>query len=133
MTVVIGYVPGPRGAAALAHGLREARLREARVVVVNSSRGESLVDDRFVQGKALEDLREQLKVSGAAFEIRQPVRGRDVAEEIVDVVEEVGADLVVIGLRRRTAVGKFLLGSAAQRLLLEVPCPVLAVKADSEH
>lgn len=78
MTVVIGYVPG---AAALAHGLREARLRETRVVVVNSSRGESLVDDRFVQGQALEDLREQLRVSGSAFEIRQSVRGRDVAEE----------------------------------------------------
>ncbi|HEU0103810.1 MAG TPA: universal stress protein [Mycobacteriales bacterium] len=129
MAVVVSYVPGPPGAAALQAGLQEARLRGARVVVLNTSRGDSLVDSRFVQGAALEELRAQLADSGLAYEIRQPVRGGDIVDEVVDVVAEVGADLVVIGLRKRSAVGKLLLGSAAQRLLLEVPCPVLAVKA----
>ena len=40
------------------------------------------------------------------------------------------AELIVIGMRHRTAVGKFLMGSTAQRILLDAPCPVLAVKAD---
>jgi len=44
------------------------------------------------------------------------------------VANETDADLIVIGLRRRTPVGKLILGSNAQRILLDAPCAVLAVK-----
>ncbi|WP_369138860.1 universal stress protein [Modestobacter versicolor] len=126
-TVVVGHVPNPRGAAALAHGVQEARRRGARLVVVNSSRGDALVDPEYLQGEALRGLSDQLAASGVAFEVRQPV-GRDVAEELAAVVTETAADLLVIGIRHRSAVGKLLMGSAAQRILLDVDCPVLAVK-----
>ena len=126
--VVVGLVPNPRGRAALEHGLREARLRGARLVVVNSSRGDALVDEDLLQGDALHRLHEELAASGVPVEVRQPV-GRDVAEELADVVAETDAELLVIGVRRRTPVGKLLMGSAAQRVLLEVDCPVLAVKS----
>jgi nucleotide-binding universal stress UspA family protein len=53
----------------------------------------------------------------------------DPAEDLINVAEEVNADLIVIGLRRRSPVGKLILGSNAQRILLDAPCPVLAVKA----
>jgi nucleotide-binding universal stress UspA family protein len=56
------------------------------------------------------------------------IRGRDASEEILAVAHERRAELVVIGLRRRSPVGKLLLGSTAQRVLLDAPCPVLAVK-----
>jgi len=126
--VVVGYVPNPRGHAALGHALAECRRRGARLVVVNNSRGDALVDPDYVQGEALDELRAELDRSGIPFELRQPVRGRDVAEELAAAAEETGAELVVIGLRRRSAVGKLLMGSAAQRILLDVDCPVLAVK-----
>jgi nucleotide-binding universal stress UspA family protein len=45
------------------------------------------------------------------------------------VARTTNADLIVIGLRRRTPVGKLIMGSAAQTILLEADCPVLAVKA----
>jgi nucleotide-binding universal stress UspA family protein len=45
-----------------------------------------------------------------------------------DLVAETGADLIVIGLRHRTPVGKLILGSDAQRILLTATVPVLAVK-----
>jgi nucleotide-binding universal stress UspA family protein len=126
--VVVGVVPNPRGEAAMAHAVEEARRRDARLVVVNSSRGDALVDEDFLFGDRLRQLHADLTASGVPFEVRQPV-GRDVAEELAAAAEETGADLVVIGLRRRSAVGKLLVGSAAQRILLDVDCPVLAVKS----
>ncbi|MGY1638309.1 universal stress protein [Geodermatophilus sp. SYSU D00742] len=125
--VVVGVVPNPRGEAALAHAVVEAHRRGARLVVVNSSRGDALVDEEFLQGAPLRQLQADLTVSGVPFELRQPI-GRDVAEELAAAVVETDAELLVIGLRRRSAVGKLLMGSAAQRILLDVDCPVLAVK-----
>ena len=127
--VVVGLVPNARGQAALEHGLRESRQRGARLVVVNSSRGDALVDEDFLQGDGLRRLHEELAASGVPFQVRQPVHGRDVAEELAAVVAETSAELLVIGVRRRTPVGKLLMGSAAQRILLEVDCPILAVKS----
>ena len=127
-TVVVGFVPTPRGEAALGHALAEAARRGARLIVVNTSRGDALVDEDLVQGAALDRLRDRLAASGVPFELHQPVRGRDVAEELSAAVAAAGAELLVIGLRRRSPVGKLLMGSAAQRILLDVDCPVLAVK-----
>ena len=124
--VVVGHVPTPRGRAALEHGVAEAHRRGARLVV-NSSRGDALVDEEYLQGDPLRRLEDELTVSGLPFELRRPI-GRDVAEELADAVSETGAELLVIGLRRRSAVGKLLMGSAAQRILLTVECPILTVK-----
>ncbi len=52
------------------------------------------------------------------------------AEDLLAVAEEVDPALIVIGLRRRTPVGKLILGSNAQRILLDAHAPVLAVKSD---
>ncbi|MDQ3455348.1 MAG: universal stress protein [Actinomycetota bacterium] len=125
MTVVVGYVPNQYGEAAIDAGVQEARRRGARLVVVNTSRGDALVDPRFASRSALDALESRL--AGVEHEVRQSV-GPDVAEQVLDVVREVDAELLVIGLRHRTPVGKMLMGSVAQRLLMEAPCPVLAVK-----
>ena len=58
------------------------------------------------------------------------VRGNSAIEEIEEMVQTLQVTVLVIGLRKRNPVGKLLLGSMAQDILLNVPCPVLAVKAD---
>ena len=126
--VVVGYVPSPEGEAALEQGIVEARLRGVRLLVVNNTRGDSLVDDRFVQGGPVEALQSRLAALDVPTELRQPNEGRDVAEELDLIATEVDAELVVIGLRRRSPVGQLLLGSAASRILLTATRPVLTVK-----
>jgi len=129
MTVLVGYVPSPQGEAALRAGVDEARRRGERLLVVNTSRGDAYADPRLAQPHHLEQVRRDLTELGLEFEIRQPVRGRDAADELVELAAAPDTSLLVIGLRHRTPVGKLILGSSAQRILLDAPCPVLAVKA----
>jgi nucleotide-binding universal stress UspA family protein len=130
MTIVVGYVPTPEGEAALTAGIREAGLREEPVHVVNTSRGDSLIDNRFASQEALAAVRRRLDEAGVVYEIDQQVRGHDASDELVEIADRVKASLIVIGMRRRTPTGKLLTGSQAQRVLLDANCPVLAVKAD---
>jgi len=130
MVIVVGYVPKPEGRAALDRAVEEARLRGGRLVVVNASRGDAYVDAGYAGDQEIELVKSRLAETGVEHEIRQLVRGHEPAEEVVELADEVGAELIVIGMRHRTAVGKFLLGSTAQRILLDAHCPVLAVKAD---
>ena len=127
--VIVGYVPSAEGRAALDRGIIEARLRGLPLIVANTSRGDALVDDRYVQGTKISELEAELAALDIPAELRQVSDGLDVAEDLDDLAQEVDADLVVIGLRRRSPVGKLILGSAASRILLTVGRPILTVKA----
>jgi nucleotide-binding universal stress UspA family protein len=130
-TIVVGYVPKPEGQAALRRAAEEAKLRSARLVVVNSHRGGREFDrDEALESEAqLEEVDRELADAGVEHEVRQLVRAMDPAEDLINVADEVDADFIVIGLRRRSPVGKLILGSNAQRVLLDARCPVMAVKA----
>jgi nucleotide-binding universal stress UspA family protein len=134
MAIVVGYVPRAEGRAALRRAAEEARLRSTRLVVINSARGPGFFDDddNIDHERELAEVRARLDADGIENEVRQLVRGHDPADDLIAVADEVGADFIVIGLRRRTPVGKLILGSNAQRILLDAPCPVLAVKAEED-
>jgi nucleotide-binding universal stress UspA family protein len=127
MTVVVGYIPDQYGEAALSAGIEEAQRRGTGLVVVNATKGDSLVDRRYVGEAGLAGLEERLAGLDMTHDVRQAI-GADVAQEILRVVTETDAAVVVIGLRHRTPVGKMIMGSVAQQVLLDAPCAVLAVK-----
>ena len=116
--IVVGYSSRPEGRAALRRALTEATLRDARLIVLHGPE-----DD-------LDELRADLGAAGVAYELRAATADGDVAEDLIELAEDTGAAFIVIGLRRRSPVGKLLLGSNAQRVLLDASCPVLAVKAE---
>lgn len=128
MTIIIGYVPTPEGEAALEHGLGMAAALGRRAVVVNSPREGSTVDAEMVDDEARRRLIEAAREAGVEAQVEQPLHGADVVDTFESLAEATQATLVVIGLRRRSPVGKLVMGSDAQRLLLGLDCPVLAVK-----
>jgi len=130
MTVVVGYTPNQYGRAALAAGISEAKNRQVPLVVVNATQGAALVDPRFATDSEIDGLAAELLALDIEYDVRHSV-GSEVAEQILDVVRETDAQLLVIGIRHRSAIGKLVMGSIAQRLLLECPCPILAVKPEA--
>ena len=130
-SIVVGYVTTPEGKAALRRAAEEAKLRNATLIVVSSNKGGTALSavEAADQERELEEVRESLRRDGVVHEVRSLVRGNEPSTDLIEVADEVGADFIVIGLRRRSPVGKLILGSQAQQVLLDAPCPVLAVKA----
>jgi len=129
VTILVAYVPRPEGQIALEKGLEIAKRRQERLLVVNASPGGSQEDASKADVQDVERVEALLAESGLDAEFKQFVRGKSAVTEIEEMVESLQVSLLIIGLRKRTAVGKLILGSVAQDLLLSVSCPVLAVKA----
>jgi nucleotide-binding universal stress UspA family protein len=120
MTIVVGHLATPEGQEALSTAVTEARERKVPLVVVTNGRRPA--DELRVETDEL--------VGRLAGEVDARVEHGtgDLAEDLIRTATSTGAELIVIGLRRRSPVGKLILGAGAQRILVEAPCPVLAVK-----
>ncbi|NMG43823.1 universal stress protein [Aromatoleum toluvorans] len=129
MTIIVAYAPRPEGRAALEKGIELAGRFQERLVVVNAGPGGTSNDPSLADCADAEDVEKRLASCGVEAEFKQFVRGNTAVEEIEDLAEKLHASLVIIGLRKRSPVGKLFLGSTAQDLLLKMDCPVLAVKA----
>ncbi len=127
MTILVAYVARPEGKAALDKGIEIATRRNERLVVVNAGPGGR--DESIVDGYEGERVAERLAQLPIQAEFKHFVRGKSTIEEIEELVDQLQVSVLIIGLRKRSPVGKLLLGSMAQEILLNVPCPVLAVKA----
>lgn len=130
MTILVAYVDRPEGHAALEKGIEIATRRNEPLVVVNAGPGGRDSTDGVVDGYEGERVAKRLASLPVHAEFKHFVRGKSTIEEIEELVSQLQVSVLVIGLRRRSAVGKLLLGSVAQEILLNVSCPVLAVKAD---
>ena len=129
--IVIGFIDTPEGHAALDAAISESQLRDAELVVLHSMLGGSHEDaDEYVSSaEAIEDAKQKLREAGVAFSAHEYVRGNTPAQDIMQAVEDYDADMIVIGIRKRSATGKILLGSNALDILHDTKVPVLCVKA----
>ena len=120
MTVVIGYTDTPEGLAAARAATAEARLRRTDVVLLDSSGGTPAEELSLVLAEAAQ--------AGVSAERQALPQDADLGDALIDASYQPGVELVVIGVRRRSPVGKLFLGSTSQRVILEAGCAVQAVK-----
>lgn len=138
MSVLVGFAPTPEGRAALERGVAECRLRGSDLaVLVSQPRPTSVLgpdgDAPPPESPPAPDLAALMSELGAADlagRVQEADPQRELADQMLEFAEEASIDLIVIGLRRRGPAGKLILGSSAQRIMLEAVCPVLAVKVD---
>ncbi|MDH3471465.1 MAG: universal stress protein [Acidimicrobiia bacterium] len=131
MKIAVGFIDSPEGHAAIDRAIEEAQLRNGNLLIINSKIGGSH-DDAGVfidMAESLKNLEAQLAEVGVPYEIHEFVRGQKPAQDIIDAVADHGAEMIIIGIRKRSATGKMLLGSNALDILHDATVPVLCVKA----
>lgn len=127
MTVAVAHSDTDAGRVALRRAAAEAILYGESLAVLHIVPG---VEDPHTEGPGLEaQVRQELADVPVELHVHTAAEGHDTAGALVDLATEIDATLLVMGTRRRTPVGKLLLGSTVQRVLLDAPMPVLVVKA----
>jgi nucleotide-binding universal stress UspA family protein len=129
MKILVGYIPTPEGLAAFDFAAAHAKLTDASLTVLNTGKNGDYSDPVYASAQDIDALEAELGKSGIEYEIRRPNDGLSATDSLLSISEEIGADLLVIGLRKRSAVGKLITGSTAQAVLLNSDVPVVAVPA----
>lgn len=134
MRIVAGFLRSDEGRAALDRAIEETRLRDGELLVVHSMKGGERDEERQVltYREEFEQLESRLADEGISYRLVEYARGNSPSEDLLQVAKDEDAGLLVIGIRRRSPVGKLVLGSNAQDILLQSDCPVLAVKAGGQ-
>ena len=130
MKLMVGYDGSNACLAALEVAIRHAKAFNAEVHVVTSMiKGEEDDRDQIKRTEnELEEKRVQVEKAGVPCAVHLLIHGKPPGEDLVEFVEEQKIDEVVIGVKRRSKVGKLIFGSTAQYVILKAPCPVVTVK-----
>ncbi|MFP4419801.1 MAG: universal stress protein [Desulfococcaceae bacterium] len=128
--ILVGYDGSNAGKEALSVATRQANAFDAHLYIIRSLAGSS--EKKVEKIKNAEgDLawaESYAKEKGVSCETHLLVRGLRPGEDLVQFAEENRIDLMVVGVRRRSNVGKIVFGSNARYIVMEAPCPVLTVK-----
>lgn len=130
MKIMVGYDGSNSSKDALALAKKHAVAFDAEVIVVTSLTGGSVTHAVEVE-HATEDLESAKKMidgDDIRVDTKLLVRGMTPGEDLVDYAKEKAIDEIIIGIKRRSKVGKLLFGSNAQYIIIKAPCPVVTVK-----
>ena len=132
MKILVAYNTADVDKDALVLGLKQAKAFKAEVIVMASLMiGDKAHFESNTKDQALLKLSEARKFyeeAGIKCSTELMVRGKDAGEDIVEYAKEKQVDLIIVGVRIRSRVGKMLLGSTAQYVILKAHCPVLTYK-----
>jgi nucleotide-binding universal stress UspA family protein len=122
MSIVMGYLSPDVGRAALGQAVRECTVHQEHLAVVVPETIAASAE--FGADLAMAEA----SLGARKVSVRRVADDRTVGAELIDASYEEETLLVVVGVRRRSPVGKLVLGSVAQTVILEASCPVITVK-----
>ena len=129
MTIFAGYAHTPEGEAALDHAIGLSLKDDVELIVFDLDAKTSDADRNYTP-PADSPAVARVQQSGVTHRwLARSDRSDDAPDELLDAAQALAGTSIVIGIRSRSRVGKFLLGSNAQRILLGARVPVIAVKA----
>ena len=130
MKIMVCYDGSGDNTAVLAKARERAQASEAVIhlvsVLIGSSAG--TLDALEPAKKELEDSKASFQADRITCESKVMFGESAAGESIVEYAIENEIDEIVIGIQRKSKVGKLIFGSTAQHVILEAPCPVLTVK-----
>lgn len=128
MTILVGYTPTEAGEAVVRFAIEQARAFGEDVLLFQSGEAGEGAAGALSESEA--HVKQLLDEAGINHSTKAVHNLHAPADNILEeVVTGDGISMVVIGSRKRTAIGKLLLGSNAQRIILESPVPVVSVKS----
>lgn len=139
MAVVVVLSNDALGEAALERAIAEAQLRRLPLVLaagagapLSEPQARAYETRREVVKSALEAKVAELNDRGVPTSGFFPSAPSDSSSAALDAARQYNAELIVVGLRRRSPVGKLILGSMTQEILLGADCAVIGVKLARE-
>ena len=129
MKILVGYEKSKVAEEALKVGLKQARAFKAElfiVTILEQSR-ELQKDDIEAAEDRLEKLKRIHNMDDLVCETSASVSFLSPGEYLVEFAQDNSIDEIVIGVKRRSKVGKLVFGSNAQFVILNAPCPVITV------
>lgn len=130
MKIMVGYEENNTSEKSLKMAVQHAKAFAAEVLLVTSmvSGNEPDIEAITEAEKNLVKAKKYCDDAGVTSETHLLIRGFEPGEDLVMFAQEQDVDEIIIGIKRRSKVGKFIFGSTAQVVILDAHCPVLAVK-----
>lgn len=130
MRIMVCYDDSGAAEAALEEAKKQARAFNGEIMVVTSF----VTEDRFHENdisaakERLKQAQELVEKDAIPCSIHLSIRGLEPGEDLVRFAHENKIEEIVMGIRQRSKVGKLLMGSVLQHVLLSAECPVLGVR-----
>ncbi len=130
MKILVGYDRSNASESALNHARQHAQAFNAEVHVLTSLEQAATLkkEDIDKAENQLEKVKKPFKEAGIECQVHTSVSYQSAGEDIVRFAKEKDIDQIIVGVHRRSKVGKLVTGSTAQYVILNAPCPVLSVK-----
>lgn len=130
MKILVGYDHSKVSENALNYARQHGQAFNAEIHIITSLEQSATLkkEDIDKAENRLERVKKPFKEAGIECEIHTSVSYQSPGEDLVRYAKENDIDQIIVGVRRRSKVGKLVTGSTAQYVILNAPCPVLSVR-----